>query len=98
MLSAKEEVSQAKAVLGWVDNDPHYSSWRNGVKSWAHTNEVTGKRVAGSALWKQFIKYAIMETGFPASGNRLLVSSNTGVKKPADTALDKVQQDVLKKP
>ena len=97
MPSAKEEVSQAKAVLGWGDNDPRYTHWRNGVKSWAHTNRVTGKRAAGTALWKQFKDYAILETGLPASGKRLLTSGNAGMKRAADTALDKLLQDVLKK-
>ena len=97
MPTAKEEVSQAKAVLGWGANDPRYSSWRNGVKSWAHTNRVTGNRAAGSALWKQFIDYGILETGLPASGKRLIASGNAGTKKVADTALDELLQDVLKK-
>ena len=83
--------------MGWGDNDPRYGSWRNGVKPWAHTNRVTGKRAAGSALWKQFIDYAILETGLSASGKRLLASGNGGMKKAADTALDKLLQDVIKK-
>ncbi|RPB21815.1 hypothetical protein L211DRAFT_851266 [Terfezia boudieri ATCC MYA-4762] len=35
--SAAQEVSQAKALLGWSENDPHYSNWRNGVKGWQET-------------------------------------------------------------
>ena len=97
MPSSKEEVRQAKAVLGWGDNDPRYSRWWNGVKSCGHTNRVTRNRAAGSVLWKQFINYAILETGLPASGKKLLMSGNAGMKKVADTALDKLLQNVLKK-
>lgn len=96
MPSAFEEVGQAKAVLGWGENDARYSNWRNGVRAWAHTNRVTGKRAAGSALWAQFKTFALSETGLPASGLKLLNGAGP-MKATAVTALDKLLQDILKK-
>lgn len=65
------EVSQAKALLGWGDNDPRYTNWRDGVKAWARTHACTGKRAAGIALWRQFKTHALTEVGLPASGTAL---------------------------
>jgi hypothetical protein len=97
MPSAKEEVGRAKALLGWGDNDARYSQWRGGVKAWARTNGVTGKRQAGTAQWRTFIGIARGETGFPASGTRLLNNGSAAIKKEAEKALDKLLQDLLKK-
>ncbi|RPB18640.1 hypothetical protein L211DRAFT_853934 [Terfezia boudieri ATCC MYA-4762] len=97
MPSAAQEVSQAKALLGWGENDPRYSNWRNGVKGWARTNGITGKRQAGNALWAQFKTYAQQETGLPASGIALIQNGSGPIKRAAETALDKILQDVLKK-
>jgi hypothetical protein len=97
MPSAREEIGQAKAVLGWGENDPRYTNWRNGVKSWARTNGVTGKRAAGNALWRRFTEYAIQETGLPASGKTLLENGAPTMKAAAQNALDKLLQDVMKK-
>ncbi|RPB18310.1 hypothetical protein L211DRAFT_854247 [Terfezia boudieri ATCC MYA-4762] len=97
MPSAVQEVSQAKALLGWGENDPRYSQWRTGVKGWARTHGVTGKRQAGNALWNQFKTYAQQETGLPASGIALIQNGAVGIKKAATTALDKILQDMLKK-
>ena len=47
MPTVANEVSQAKALLRWGENDPRYSNWRGGVKAWATTNAVVGKRAAG---------------------------------------------------
>jgi hypothetical protein len=97
MPSPVEEVSQAKALLGWAENDPRYTNWRNGVKAWARTNGVTGKRAAGSALWNRFKAHAMSETGLPASGKTLLETGPAAIKRAAQTAFDKLLQDVMKK-
>ena len=97
MPSAKEEVGQSKAILGWGANDARYSNWRDGVKSWARANGVIGKRAAGNALWEKFKTQAKSETGLPASGKRLLENGAAGMQKAAESALDKLLQDVLKK-
>jgi len=97
MPSAKEEGGRSKAHLGWGENDARYSHWRGGVKTWARTKAVTGKRQAGSALWGQFKTMALAETGLPASGKRLLEKGAATIKKEAEKALDKILQDDLKK-
>ncbi|KAF8423732.1 hypothetical protein BGX38DRAFT_1238459 [Terfezia claveryi] len=97
MPSAKEEVGRSKAILGWGDNDSRYSQWRGGIKAWARTNRVVGKRQAGTALWKTFRDYALAEAGLPASGKRLLQNGAAAIKKEAEKALDKLLQDTLKK-
>jgi len=93
----KEEVGRSKALLGWCENNARYSQWRGGVKAWARTKDVTGKRQAGSALWGQFKTMALAETGLPASGKRLLEKGATTIQKEAEKALDKILQDILKK-
>ncbi|RPB21401.1 hypothetical protein L211DRAFT_851571 [Terfezia boudieri ATCC MYA-4762] len=90
-------LTQAKALLGWGENDPRYSNWRNRVKEWARTNRITGKRQAGNALWAQFKIYAQQETGLPASGIALIQNGSEPIKRAAEIALDKILQDVLKK-
>ncbi|RPB18006.1 hypothetical protein L211DRAFT_854582 [Terfezia boudieri ATCC MYA-4762] len=50
MPSAVQEVSQAKALLGWGENDPQYPQWRTGVKGWARTHGETGLPASGIAL------------------------------------------------
>ncbi|KAF8440637.1 hypothetical protein BGX38DRAFT_1205498 [Terfezia claveryi] len=79
------------------DNDSRYSQWRGGIKAWARTNHVVGKRQAGTALWKTFRDYALAEAGLPASGKRLLQNGAAAIKKEAEKALDKLLQDTLKK-
>ncbi|RPB18362.1 hypothetical protein L211DRAFT_854190 [Terfezia boudieri ATCC MYA-4762] len=95
--SAVQEVSQAKALLGWGENDPWHSQWRTGVKGWAWTYGLTGKRQAGNALWNQFKTYAQQETGLPASRIALIQNGAVAIKKATTTALNKILQDVLKK-
>ncbi|RPB19374.1 hypothetical protein L211DRAFT_853190 [Terfezia boudieri ATCC MYA-4762] len=68
--------------------------WSGG---WARTNGITGKRQAGNALWAQFKTYAQQETGLPASGIALIQNGSGPIKRVAETALDKILQDVLKK-
>ena len=97
MPSAKEEVGQAKAILGWGENDLRYINWRRGVKAWARVNGVTGKRMAGKTLWSSLRTHARSETGLPASGRRLLEGGVAGMRRKAETALDNLLQDVLKK-
>ena len=101
MPSAREVVGQAKALLWWGDKDPRYTNWRNGVKAWARTTGVVGKRAAGTALWSRFNNYALAETGLPASGKRLMESTSgpraQAMKTAAETALHKLLQDVLQK-
>ena len=81
MPTAANEVSQAKALLGWGENDPRYSNWRDGVKAWARTNAVVGKRAAGIALWRQFKTHALTQVGLPASGIALLQNGSDAMKK-----------------
>jgi len=90
MPSAHNEISQAKALLGWNDVDPRYINWRNGVKAWARTNACTGKRAAGIALWRRFKTFALTQEGFPGSATALLQSRTKVIKTAAETALDKV--------
>jgi len=97
MPSAKEEVGRSKALLGWGENHPRYSQWRGGVKAWARTKAITGKRQAGSVLWGQFKTMALAETGLPASAKRLLEKGAATIKKETEIALDKILQEVLKK-
>jgi len=97
MPSAANEVSQAKALLGWGVEDPHYTNWRTRVKAWAQTNAVVGKRAAGIVLWRQFKTQALATVGLSASGKALIENGAPAIKKSAETALDKVLQDVLKK-
>ena len=96
MPSAKEEVGQAKVVLGWGKHDAQYTNWRNAVKSWAHTNHMFGKRSAGNDLWGQFVKH-MRKMRQVASGKLLLESGTEAIKTTAKTALDKLLQDMLKK-
>jgi len=67
------------------------------VKAWGQTNAVVRKRAAGIALWRQFKIQALATVGLPASGKALIENSAAAIKKSAETALDKVLQDVLKK-
>jgi len=97
MPSAANEVSQAKALLGWGAEDPRYTNCRNRVKAWAQTNAVVGKRAAGIALWRQFKTQALATVGLLASGKALIENGAPAIKKSAETALDKVLQDVMKK-
>lgn len=97
MPSAKEEVGNAKAVLGWGVNDPLYNSWRGRVKAWAKVRGVTGKRKAGDDLWTEFTTYAMSETGLPESAKRLIETGSRDMKTAAVNALDKILQDLLKK-
>jgi len=97
MPSDKEEVARSKVLLVWGENDARYSQWRGGVKAWARTKAVTGKRQAGYALWGQFKTMALAETGLPASGKRLLEKGAATIKKEAEKALDKILLDVWKK-
>ena len=97
MPSAKEEVRRVKALLGCGENDPRYVNQRNGVRAWARTNNIVGKRAAGNNMWSQLKNFAMAETGMPASGRRLLQGGDANVKKRAVVALDKLLQDVLKK-
>ena len=53
--------------------------------------------MAGDARWGAFKTHSRSEVGLPASGKRLLEGGVAGMKKKADTALDKILQDVLKK-
>ena len=94
---AREEVGRCKALLGQGENDTRYSQWRGGVKAGARTNGVTGKRQAGSAIWKSFKDMALAETGLPASGKRLIEPGPVAIKREAEKALDKIHKDVLKK-
>ena len=86
MATAANQVSQTKALLGWVENDPRYSNWRDGVKAWARTNPVIGKRAAGIALCRQFKTHALTQVGLPASQTALLQNGSEAIKKAADTA------------
>jgi len=97
MPSAAKEISQAKALLGWGAEDPRYTNWRNCVKAWAQTNTVVGKRVAGIVLWRQFKTQALATVRLLASGKALIENGAPAIKKSAETTLDKVLQDVLKK-
>jgi len=67
------------------------------MKAWAQTNAVVGKQAAGIALWRQFKTQALATVGLPASGKALIENSAPAIKKSAETALDKVLQDVLKR-
>ena len=97
MPTAANEVSQAKALLGWGENDLWYSNWRDGMKAWARMNAIVGKRAAGIALCRQFITHALTQVGLPAAGTAVLQNGSEAIKKAAETALDKILQDVLKK-
>jgi len=97
MPSVTNEVSQAKALLGWGAENPRYTNWRNRVKAWAQTNAVVRKRAAGIALWRQFKTQVLATVGLLASGKALIENGTPAIKKSAETALDKVLQDVLKK-
>ena len=97
MPSPKEEVGRAKALRGWGENDPRYVNWRNGVRAWARTNNIVGKRAAGNNLWSQLKNFAMAATEMPASGRRLLQGGDADVKKRAVVVFDKLLQDVLKK-
>ena len=97
MPSAKEEVGRAKALLGWGENDPSYVNWTNGVRAWARTKNIVGKRATGNNPWVQLSNIAMAEMGMPASGRRLLQGGDADVKKSAVVAFDKLLQDVLKK-
>ncbi|RPB21142.1 hypothetical protein L211DRAFT_851741 [Terfezia boudieri ATCC MYA-4762] len=66
--STAQEVSQAKVLLGWGENNLRYCNWRNR-----------------------------QETGLPASGIALIQNGSGPIKRAAETALDKILQDVLKK-
>ena len=81
MPSAKEEVGRAKVLLGWGDNDPRYINWRNGIRAWARTNNVAGKRAAGNNLKGQLKTFAESETEMPASGRRLLQGGDADLRK-----------------
>ena len=67
------------------------------MKAWARTNAVVGKRAAGIALWMQFKTHALTQVGLPASGTALLQNSSEAIKKAAETALDKILQNMWKK-
>ena len=86
MPTAANEVSQAKALLGWRENVHRYSIWRDGVKGWATTNAVVGQRAAGIALCRQFKTHAWTQVRLPASGTALLQNGSEGIKKSAETA------------
>ncbi|RPB18166.1 hypothetical protein L211DRAFT_854394 [Terfezia boudieri ATCC MYA-4762] len=49
MPSTAQEVSQAKALLGWGENDPYYSNWRNGVKRLFLIDPTRGAEVQDNA-------------------------------------------------
>ena len=97
MPTAATEVSQAKTLLVCRGNDPRYSNWHYGVKAWARTNAVVGKMAAGIAFWREFKTHSLTQVALPASGTALLQHGSEAIKKAAETALDKILQDVLKK-
>ena len=92
MPSAKEEVGRAKALLGWGDNDPQYINWRNGIRAWAQTNKVAGKRAAGDNLWGQLKTFVESETGMPVLGRRLLQGGDADLRKKAEVAFDNISK------
>ena len=68
MPSAKEEVGRAKVVLCWGINDPCYINWRNGIRAWARTNNVAGKRAARNKLCGQLKTFGSRKRGCQHQG------------------------------
>jgi len=67
------------------------------MKAWAQTNAVVRKWAVGIALWRQFETQALATVGLSVLGKVLIENGAPAIKKSAETALNKVLQDVLKK-
>ena len=76
MAQSEQQVSRAKAQLGWgEDNREDYKRRRKNVKWYAIINKIVGKRETSDGDWKLFMDFCMLPTiGLPASGRQLLRS------------------------